>query len=267
MKNTEFVEAVKKIAYKNPSYREGGTGKDGTCDCIGLIMGAIGKEYPMHSTNYFARFQMRVLDGLLDESQLHEGAVVYKSRRSVDQLHERYQPGGRYHNGDLLDYYHVGVVTGLDPLEITHCTSTGSINGIARDNSIRAWSHIGDLLDVELNTYSEEKGGLMVVSIYDAKVVTTGGHLNFRSSPRVGGTDIGDIPNGALLQVFEETNEEWAKVYWNHKNGYVMRKFLSKIGDPTTDSSSNADDNNDNVTLVLPRSTAERLLSALNAAL
>lgn len=71
MTTAKFLERVKAIADANPTYRTGGDGSDGTCDCIGLIMGAIGKKYDMHSTNYFARFQMRSVDSLLARSRWH----------------------------------------------------------------------------------------------------------------------------------------------------------------------------------------------------
>ena len=45
------------------------------------------------------------------------------------------------------------------------------------------------------------------MALYDAQVVTSGGILNLRSEPRVAkATDIGDVPNGELLQVLEEMN-------------------------------------------------------------
>ena len=36
-----FLERVEEIAREKPRYRKGGSGRDGTCDCIGLIIGAL----------------------------------------------------------------------------------------------------------------------------------------------------------------------------------------------------------------------------------
>lgn len=36
-----FLIEVAKIKSEAPTYREGGDGSDGTCDCIGLVIGAI----------------------------------------------------------------------------------------------------------------------------------------------------------------------------------------------------------------------------------
>ena len=67
------------------------------------------------------------------------GELVYKARRPSDSgydLHGRYLQGGRYWTGDTLDYYHVGIVTGVSPLEITHCTSTNGVDGITTDRRL-----------------------------------------------------------------------------------------------------------------------------------
>ena len=34
-----FLEKLREIAAENPKYRSGGSGKDGTCECIGLLLG------------------------------------------------------------------------------------------------------------------------------------------------------------------------------------------------------------------------------------
>ena len=72
-------------------------------------------------------------------------------------------------------------------------------------------------------------------ALYDAKVVTTGGILNIRSSAENLGkkNDIGDIPNGSLLQVLEEVDDTWARVYYNGQEGFVNREFISQVGDPS----------------------------------
>ena len=257
MNRTEFLENVQKIAGSNPTYREGGSGKDGTCDCIGLIIGALGKKYDMHSTNYFARSQMRTLDNLLDESQLHAGAVVYKSRRDTSQLNARYQPGGRYYNGDLLDYYHVGVVTSIDPLEITHCTSSGSVNGIAYDDSIKAWSQFGDLLDVEM--IEEEKTHM---ASYTATVTARNGStVRMRSRPDDGAPTVTKVPIGQTVQVLEAA-AGWAKIDWNGQRGYMMQEFVQRDED-----SQDERPVDDALTITLPGSVAQALLDALNKAL
>ena len=55
-----FLRGVSAIQAEGPTYHAGGDGSDGTCDCIGLIIGAIrragGRWTGTHGSNYAARF-------------------------------------------------------------------------------------------------------------------------------------------------------------------------------------------------------------------
>lgn len=258
MNNSTFLAGVRRIADSRPVYRTGGKGEDGTCDCVGLIIGALEKKFDLHSSNYFARYQMRTKDSLLDESQLHEGSIVYKSRRDTSQLNDRYQPGGRYYTGDMLDYFHTGVVTGIDPLEITHCTSTSNIDGIAYDNSIRGWSHFGDMLDVE---YADEEEPNM--ESYNATVTAkSGSTVRMRSRPDDGAPTVTKVPIGQNVQVLE-TASGWEKIEWNGQRGYMMQEFVQKTENGQTEPPA-ADA--DTVTITLTKSTAQALLDAIRKA-
>ena len=100
MTTSDFLTAVRSIADSRPVYREGGTGKDGTCDCIGLVMGALyalGRTgYDLHSSNYFARFQTDHLAPITSVSQLKAGMIVYKARSETAGLNPRYLSGGSH---------------------------------------------------------------------------------------------------------------------------------------------------------------------------
>ncbi len=235
------VEQIRSLA---PVYAVGGTGARGTCDCVGLLMGAMMRAghaaYPMHSSNYFARYQTVNLTPHTETGALFLGEVLYKARapgQSGYDLHERYLQGGRYWTGDTLDYYHIGLVTALQPLTITHCTldAKAGINGITTDTRLGAWAFGGALKGVNYT-----QGGISTMAaLYDAKVVTTGGALNIRTAAAKGASIAGRAANGALLQVLEETDDTWAHVYWNGVDGYAMRAYLSRISD-TTDEAATA---------------------------
>ncbi len=253
-----FLRGIGRIAASAPRYQTGGTGKGGVCDCVGLLMGAMyaaGRAaYPMHSSNYFARCQMETLTPIASAGSLHVGDVVYKAR-SPDQsgysLHKRYLVGGRYFTGDLRDYYHIGVVTGETPLVITHCTKdvAAGIDGITTDGKLGKWAYFGRLKGLNYDDVTGDTGqkGASMATLYDAKVTTTGGILNIRSAASISGKDLGDIPNGALVQVLEEVNADWARVYWEGIEGYVKREYLDRI---TGEDSGDSDDG-DAVTITL----------------
>jgi len=235
MNVTRFVENVRRIAESNPTYRTGGDGSDGTCDCIGLIMGALGREYPMHSTNYFARFEMAELAPIRKDTAVELGNLVYKTRDEGStgyDLHERYKQGGRYFASTLLDYYHVGVVTSVDSLVITHCTQTDGVDGIDYDTSLNSWTYCGEAADVE---YEDQRDDDFTgeASLPELAVVYSEDRepVRMRSTPATdaGYNTVVKVPFGAEVIVRERTND-WATVQWNGKYGFMQTKFLRVIG-------------------------------------
>ena len=209
---------------------------DGTCDCIGLVMGAMyalgHSEYPMHSSNYFARCEvdnLQRVDAMEDE--LQPGMLLFKARSDGNpsyDLHERYKPGGRYYkNGDLLDYYHVGVVTSTEPLVITHCTETGLINGIARDYTLDGWTHVGTVDDMEY----EDQWGDAPAPVHDIAIVYSedGNPVRMRKAPTTDSETLIKVPKGAQVEGVE-TADGWSTILWNGKRGYMMSEFLRVIG-------------------------------------
>ena len=141
-----FLERVAEIAREKPRYRKGGSGKDGTCDCIGLIIGALRRTGAtwtgIHGSNYAARKETTGLREIRSTSELQPGELVFKHTRPGQKSYDlpaRYRNGGTSCNGDLLDYYHVGVVLSASPLRICHVTGTGA----ELDTSLGKWSHHG----------------------------------------------------------------------------------------------------------------------------
>lgn len=228
-----FIERLKRIAERELRYKTGGTGKDGTCDCIGLIMGAMyesgHKKYDLHSTNYFARYQTMEMVTLKSSTEIYAGMILYKARDDQDKLNGRYLPGGRYYTGDVLDYYHVGVVTRAKPLEIIECTEYGSVTGIVRSDTIRGWEYGGKLRGIlydqeDLGGVYEETGEEIVV-LYRARVTTQEDPLTLRATAN--GRKIGEISKGAEVEVL--TEGEWARVRYGEMLGYVSAQYLEMI--------------------------------------
>ena len=259
MNVSDFLKNVQRIVDSNPTYRTGGDGSDGTCDCVGLIMGALGGKFALHSSNYFARYQMKSLDSLMDESQLHPGSVVYKSRRDTSRLNERYLPGGTHHANTSLDYYHVGVVTSINPLIITHCTSSDGVDGITKDSSIRAWSWYGDLLQVEY----EDAGTPEDPAQYMAMVLSEDGDpVRLRSRPDTGGeyNTIAKVASGESVAVLDQAGE-WATVKYNGQRGYMMAKFLHRTYGKAEETAK------ESVTITIDKNAAQALYEALRSVL
>lgn len=253
-----FVAKVRAIADRNPTYRTGGVGKDGTCDCIGLVMGAMyelgHKKYDLHSSNYFARYQMQTIKKVY-EKDLAVGQILYRSRKDSGQLNARYQAGGRYYNGDKLDYYHAGVVTRVNPLEIIECTESGYISGIVISSDVKKWQYAGELKDVLYEGYEPDEREEKLVS-YKAIVTTEKDPLRVREWPETG-TILGKVPKGRTVDVLAEAGDGWPKIRYNELMGYASEQYLTPIGitekPNDTESAENDTENAANDTETAPR--------------
>ena len=227
-----FLEKVEEIAQSNPSYKEGRDGSDGTCDCIGLIIGAIrragGAWNGIHGSNYSARYEMRELLPVMDAGELNLGDAVYKARMPGEvgyALPERYK-----NDPDQRDYYHVGVVTAVEPLEITHCTGPG----IVRDTKLGRWTYRGRLEKVDYDGTEVVETMVQTATV----VADSGSKVKMRSKPSTSDGLYWEVPVGALVQV-AEVSGEWAKVRYQGRTGYMMVEYLEMDAqEPTASGSS-----------------------------
>ncbi len=174
---TDFLYWVEEIAGEKPAYRSGGSGKDGTCDCIGLVIGALrraGGSWPgIHGSNYAARNETDSLSEIRSPADLSVGELVYKHRRPSGK---GYSLPARYRSGsDLNDYYHVGIVMSVKPLKIRHMTSPG----MQLDSRLGEWSHHGWCRRVsrEERTAGAKAGSAEAVSVILTAVSAMEGHL------------------------------------------------------------------------------------------
>ena len=242
----KFLDAIQKIKASKPTYRQPGDGSDGTCDCIGLIIGAlkrIGIKWTgIHGSNYAARRETLALQKILNVSQLEVGDVVYKGYEpghAKYNLPARYKAGGAYHNGDLRDYYHVGVVTSVNPLNITHMTSpTVKVDTKLNHNAKSVWSYFGKIkplvnavgttasTSVQTEISTPVKEPLATTGAKATVTAPSGRYVKMRAQPNQRCKLYDDVPIGAEVTLVEP-GEVWAKIsYGRRKNWYMMAKFL-----------------------------------------
>lgn len=258
-----FLAAVDAIQREAPTYRLGGKAEDGTCDCIGLIIGALnrcGAKWPgIHGSNWAARNAMAWLLPVSDASDLTVGDIVYKARRPGETgyiLPERYAA-----DPDRSDYYHVGVVRSVSPLRIIHCTSPG---GVTTDTKLGKWAYRGGLsLIGEADDAGKEETGMETATV----TAESGSTVNLRREPH--GALVDRVPVGSVVQVVSyKPGAQWAQVAYQGKSGWMNVAFLRlEVGDAGTESTDSAADDGDLVTLRVPRAAAEQLMDALSQTL
>ena len=225
-----FLEAVEENAARVERYEKGGDGTGGGCDCIGLIIGALkkcGEAWTgTHGSNYAARNAMKTLGYISSPDECFLGEVVYKAHEPGESGYDAEVIGNSYKDShDKRDYYHVGVVTGLDPLVITHCTSVGGKGGIYIDNALGKWRWGGQLKMVNYEESEPEE------PLYRAKVYAgTGKTVRMRIKPNTNANIIEEIPIGTEVEV-NDVMDGWSQITYHGVGGYMMSKFLRPIVD------------------------------------
>ena len=231
----KFLEKALQLFNSNPKRREPGDGSDGYCDCIGYLIGSLRrtglKWTGIHGSNWAARKEAINLHPVKSVNDLEVGDMVLKAVEPGANgyaLPSRYKKGGQYYNGDLRDYYHAGLVYQKNPLQIRHMSSKMTI-----DTKIGKWNYAARLRPlVNAGAYATEISGDTVVipsSGTQAKVVAaTGSTVNFRKTPRLAGALIARIPIGTIVEILDP-GEEWCKIKYGTKTGYMMAKFLEVI--------------------------------------
>ena len=223
-----FLRCVQRNAARTRRYEKGGDGSGGGCDCIGLVIGALrlaGGKWPgTHGSNWAARNAVDGLERIHGPEELFLGEIVFKAHEPEEKGYDAATVNGSYRaSPDRRDYYHVGVVTGTGPLEITHCTSVPG--GIQRDNRLGAWKWGGRL------QYVEYKGGDadMEEPLYRAMVTAQSGKtVRMRSGPGSRSPVVQAVAVGTEVEVLDVL-EGWSLLRLDDgKTGYMMSKFLAE---------------------------------------
>lgn len=243
MEQEQFMDGLKKNIDRVREYALGMDGTGGKCDCIGLIIGAIrlagGKWTGTHGSNYAARNEMVFLRPIESAAELEINDIVYKALKPGE---EDYALPAKYKgHPDQNDYYHVGVVTKVNPLQITHCT--GIAGGIKRDTTLGKWSYVG-----RLNLTNDQ------IENADDQIeyMVTGGRLKVRNAPSTKANVVGYLENGTIVRG-APYDKEWVKV----QNGFCVAEYLKNT----------TVEGVEDITLTIPLSAAKALLTALKQAL
>lgn len=224
---SKFIEAAKENASHIKAYKPLSDGSDGTCDCVGLITGAKimagGKWNGPHGCNYAARREMNSLQQICSEDDFFPGEVIYKARQPEDDGYElptRYRRHGTDYNGDLTDYFHMGLVVDINPLTIIHCTT---LNPVATDHEKRRWAYGGTLKGVDY-----EEIGIANCPQRRMMVIVSD---NFRHTAlmreKANGASkvICEIPGGTPVEIVE-VGGQWTHVRYNGHDGHIANKHL-----------------------------------------
>lgn len=247
IKVSKYIEGVESIYIEQPAYETGHDGSDGKCDCIGMCRGALIRGGAtdvknMRGTNQAARKSIQELKKIAGSSDLQVGDVVLKVRDKDDKsmpLPDRYRQGGADYDPVLgeTNFTHIGTVTGVYPLQITHMTSPTA----KKDTKLGNWTWFGKLPWVEYGdtpgpgpepTPPEPQTDWAIV------VAETGNTVKMRAKPTQACNLYWDVPVGAEVQVYQwnaatdKKGQVWARIAWAGQDGYMMQEFLRDEEEP-----------------------------------
>lgn len=225
----KYLEGIESIYIEQPKYKVGHDGSDGYCDCIGMCKGAIrranGDASGLSGTNYAARYTILNLRKITGTGDLKVGDVVLKTG-DIDgmmPLPDKYRNGGSAYNGDLNNYTHIGTVTGVNPLEITHMTSPNA----KKDTKLGNWAYVGWLPQVASDQEPEQEEPKVEKAVVYAASGTT---VNMRKTPSTNAALIERVPIGKTVSIIKY-GADWSQIEWLKKKGWMMSKYLIFVED------------------------------------
>lgn len=233
-----YIDGVESIYVEQPKYQEGHDGSDGLCDCIGMCRGGLKRAGAtditnMKGTNQAARKTIQKLAIIDYVKNLRVGDVVLKTRDKDDPnmpLPDKYRKGGSEYDSVVgeTNFTHIGTITCLDPLEITHMTSPTA----KKDKSLKGWSYYGKLPWVDYDSEPEpepEPGPEPEPQTYAIVVSENGKPVKMRAKPSTKCRLYWEVPVGSEVLILE-WEDNWCHIQWAGQTGYMMSAFLRPTG-------------------------------------
>ncbi len=214
--STDLINEFKRMYEPKPWSYEWGAAREGCVDCSGAFVYAykkLGGPSIPHSSNAIPRQSC----GALQKNTTNtapKGWAAFKWREQTDpSLLQKYGKD---------DYYHMGLVDETGQYVLN---AKGTKYGFCRDKLDKSWQYIAPLKD----TIYDEVDNILDAK-YVARVVTDSSPLRVRATPSSDGIQIGKLPKGTLVDVYDDTDNEWWKIGYDGLIGYASVAYLTKVG-------------------------------------
>lgn len=224
MKAAEIIREFERMLAQGWAYAWG-SAMEGVVDCAGAFVWAYKQhgEKIYHGSNRIARTEVVQL---LPPDKWEPGMAAFKARQPGENgyaLPQGYHPGGGQYNGDMLDYYHIGLVDEGGGVLNAQSTATGFVRSGLEDG----WDYVARLKKIIYPT-REEGRGVATVKTAD------GNPAKLRKDPSTKNPYIDKVPSGTAVEVLETAmsdGEMWSKIRAGGVIGYMMSKYLETAED------------------------------------
>ena len=204
-----------------------GAAEEGNVDCSGALVWAYRQAglRAHHGSNRLARDEAMEM---LPLSSARPGMLAFKARPPDADgyaLPDAYKKGGSRYNGDISDYYHIGVID-TDTRYVLNAQSPRT--GFVRSPIKSGWTSVAYARQID---YGDQEDTI-VSDIRTATVrASNGSTVNMRKTP--GGDLLDRVPVGAVVQVIGESGE-WRRIAFAGREGWMMSRFLD-VGEASTE--------------------------------
>lgn len=200
-------------------------------DCSGAFVDAYRKHGMSiyHGSNRIAR---EYVVEIVPISEAKAGYAAFKIRKPGEEgyaLPSEYKKGGSRYNGDVNDYYHIGLID-EDGKNVINAQSTSK--GFTKTNlslwhcaaKLKAASYEGNIDEGSDASMNEEP-------LYRAVVSVEGNPfpVKMRANPSQNSKVLCEVPQKAEVEVMDVL-DGWSAIVYHGQNGYMMTKFLIPIG-------------------------------------
>lgn len=239
----KYISKCDDIVKAEPAYVYGKSSLT-ECDCIGMPKYSFrecGVSFSTTGTNYSARKQVDNLHKISSASNLHIGDVVFKAREPGDSgydLPSKYRVGGAEYNGDLRDYYHIGTVKSVNPLQIIHMTSPTAKTDtkIGKWGFVAQWKkeYIDDIDPVPAPEPEPVPEPEPAEPKYMVVYAENGKPVNMRVKPYLNAALVDRVPVGGIIEWLKEDGA-WAYIKYGNRYGWMLDCYLVDEYTPTPD--------------------------------
>lgn len=217
IKANALIDLFERMEREHWAY-EWGAAHEGCVDCSGAFVyafKALGGPAIAHGSNTIAR---KHCGPLVPASEARPGYAMLRWREDGEP--ERYEQDG------MGDFYHIGLKGHNGKVLNAKSASAGFV-----ESPDSGWKYAAPLLDVD---YSEDAGGgenmAEETALFLAQVATQNDPLRVRDEPGVGGSKLGSIPRGAVVDVLDTSvNAGWWRVRYEDMTGYASSDYLRRI--------------------------------------
>ena len=213
-------------------YESPGTNDERGIDCSGLWVKCFRDQGSSiyHGSNTIFRDYCSSTEKITSESQLKPGMAVFKCKNWTEA-----DKGNKWYGKAPGNLSHIGMVTGVNPLVITHATSPVC----KQDFKIGNWAYCGYVKNVDYGDDpgpspepqpSPEPSPEPEPSKTKYTYAENGKPINLRVNASTKAKLVDKVPVGQAVTWLKDNGAGWAYVQWQRKTGWMMDCFL--VDDP-----------------------------------